>query len=100
MGLKEKFDELNKKPNAIYYYIGGILVILFTIGLISNPKAMGETLSAIIGLILWLAICYFCFKYFGRSKQQQQQQQNVRMKEKLLFGLIIYPKALEETNGL
>ncbi len=50
MGLKEKFDELNKKPNAIYYYIGGILVILFTIGLISNPKAMGETLSAIIGL--------------------------------------------------
>lgn len=75
MGLKEKFDELNKEPNAIYYYIGGILALLFIIGLISNPKVMGETLSAIFGLIVWLIICYFCFKFCGRGQQQQQQQQ-------------------------
>jgi len=77
MGLKEKIDELNQKPNAIYYYIGGILALLFIFGLLSNPKAMGETLSVIIGLFFWLVICYICFKFFGRSKQQQQQQQIV-----------------------
>jgi hypothetical protein len=75
MGLKENFDELNKKPNAIYYYIGGIVVLLIIIGLISNPTAMGQTLSGIIGLILLLVICYVCFILFGRKKQQQQQQQ-------------------------
>jgi len=75
MGLKEKFEEINKDPHAIYYYIVGILAVLLTIGLISNPRAMGETISSIFGLIVWLIICYLCYKFCGRSQHQQQQQQ-------------------------
>ena len=79
MGLKEKFEEINEDPNAIYYYIVGILAVLLTIGLISNPRAMGETISSIFGLIIWLIICYLCYKFCGRGQQQQQQQQQVIM---------------------
>ena len=74
MGLKEKFEEVNKDPNAIYYYIAGILALLLTVGLISNPLAMGRIISSILGLIIWLIICYFCYKFCGRGRQQQQQQ--------------------------
>ena len=75
MGLKEQLEEFNKKPNAIYYYIAGIIGFLFFLGVISNPKAMGETLSGIIAIIFWLVVCYFCYKFCGRSQPQQQQQQ-------------------------
>ncbi|MFZ3383243.1 MAG: hypothetical protein WA144_04885 [Candidatus Methanoperedens sp.] len=87
MGLKETIDEINKKPNAAYYYIAGILAVLFTIGLISNPKAMGETVSMIVGIIFWLIICYVCFKYFGRNKQQQQQNQQQQQQIVVQTGL-------------
>ena len=75
MSLKEKFEEINKDPNAIYYYIVGILAVLLTIGLISNPMAMGATISTIFSLIIWLIICYLCYRFCGGSRQQQQQQQ-------------------------
>ena len=75
MGLKEQLEEFNKKPNAIYYYIAGIIGFLFFLGVISNPKAMGETLSGIIAIVFWLVVCYFCYKFCGRSQPQQQQQQ-------------------------
>lgn len=74
MSLKEKFEEINKDPNAIYYYIVGILAVLLTIGLISNPLAIGATISMIFSLIMWLIICYLCYKLCGRGRQQQQQQ--------------------------
>lgn len=77
MTLKEKFEELNKDPKAIYYYIGGFLAILFTLGFITNPQAMGGTIFAIISLIFWLAVCYLCYRFFYRPQQQQQQQQVV-----------------------
>jgi len=73
MSLKEKFEGINKGPNAIYYYIVGILAVLLIIGLISNPIAMGATISMIVSLIIWLIICYLCYKFFNRGQQQQQQ---------------------------
>lgn len=79
MTVKEKFEELNKDPKAIYYYIVGIVAVLFVLGFIADPKAMGSTVGMIIGIIFWLAMCYFCYKFFFRSPryQQQQQQQQV-----------------------
>jgi len=75
MGLKEGLEEFNKKPNAIYYYIAGIIGFIFFLGVISNPEAMGATLSGIIAIVFWLIVCYFCYKFCGRSQPQQQQQQ-------------------------
>jgi ribosomal protein L40E len=74
MGLKENFDNFNKQPNAIYYYITGLVAFVFMIMLLSNPQQMGESVTAIFSLLFWLLICYVCFKFCGGNRQQQQQQ--------------------------
>lgn len=84
MGLKEGLEEFNKKPNAIYYYIAGIIGFLLFLGVITNPEAMGATLSGIIAIVFWLIVCYFCYRFCYSShpqpqQQQQQQQQQIIM---------------------
>jgi uncharacterized protein YacL len=98
MGLKEQFEEFNKKPNVLYYYIAGIIIFLFTIGIILNPKVMGETISGIIAIIFWLIMCYFCFKFCGRNQQHQQQQQQQIVMQTGEKKLRVCPKCGMQNN--